>query len=231
MHTQCCSLCYSQARLWSPECALKAAEHLVRAFSSVSAHSKAFLSYTDDDSEVSANREGRMSSQTSWTDAKARGKKLEKKPLSEILFSEVKEDFCSLWSGSQKIGLMEKPPRKRFFHSSPASICLCTVEFSWVHRHEDTNFIHTQSNKQGFFLQNYPFVILQETLLSIQVSWTGQLTVQSSSCHRIQSPWATTCSQQHGKHRYRPCMRMNCSPSSGIAVPSARSSFTPMISF
>lgn len=50
MHAQCCFLWYSQTRLWSSQCALKAADHLVRAFSSVSAHSKAFLSYTNYDS-------------------------------------------------------------------------------------------------------------------------------------------------------------------------------------
>lgn len=200
-HAQCCFLWYSQTHLWSPQCALKATDHLVRTFSSVSAHSKAFLSYRNKDSEVLNNREGRMSSQASWTDAKARGKKLEKKLVSGILFSEVKGDFCSLWSGSQKFELKEKNPRKKFFHSSPPSTCLFTVESSWVHRQEDTNFIYTQSNKQSFY-KIPPFVIHQEALCSIPVSWIGQQTTQSSSCHRIQSPWATTCSQQHSKHRY-----------------------------
>lgn len=179
---------------------------LGQGFISVSAHSKAFLSYTNDDSEILTNRESRISSQASWTDAKAKGKKLENKPLSGILFSEVKEEFCSLWSGSQKIELKEKSPKKKFFCSSPASICLHIVESSWVHRHEDTNFIYTQSNKQGF-CRIPPFVIHQEPLLSIPVSWIGQQTVQSSSCHRIQSPWATTCSQQHSKHRYSGCCK------------------------
>lgn len=114
MHTQCCSLCYSQALLWTPQCALKAADHLVRAFSSVSAHSKALLSYTDDDSEVSANREGRMHSKASWTDAKTRGKKLENKPLSGILFSEVKEDFCSPVQSLKRLDLWKNPQERGF---------------------------------------------------------------------------------------------------------------------
>lgn len=141
------SLVFSNMPLKS--CALKAADHLIRAFSSVPAHSKAFQSYTNYDNGVLTNREGKMNSQASWRDAKARGKKLEKKTLSGILFSKVKEDFCSLWSGSQKTGLKEKPLSKRFCHSSPATICLCTVESSWAHRHEDTNFLsaHSQISK------------------------------------------------------------------------------------
>lgn len=140
--------------LWNPQWALKATDHLLRAFNSELAHSKALLPCTSDDSVPLIQGEGRISSEASWTDAKTRRKKLEKKLLSGILHSEVRQNFCSLWLGSQRIRTKEKPQRKMFFHSSPGSTYFCTVESHWVQSQlqmdEGTNLIYTQPNKQGF---------------------------------------------------------------------------------
>lgn len=177
MHAQCCFLWYSQTRLWSPQCALKAADHLVRAFSSVSAHSKAFLSYTNYDS-CGLNSQRRQNEFT--------GKLNRCKGQKEKAGKETTKWNLILWSQGRfllslirvsKDWIKEKPPRKRFFHFSPASICLCTVESSWVHRHEDTNFIYTQSNKQSFCKIPLCLSFIKRHLFSISISWTGQQTV------------------------------------------------------
>lgn len=150
------------------------------------------MSYTNDDSEVLTNREGRLSSQQAEQMQRPEGKSWKKTHYVRS-YSLKSRKISALSDQGLKRSDSKKNSQGRGFSIPPLQVLVSaqySLEFTGMRTL--TVSTHSQISKAS---AKFPHLSLIKTLFSTLVSWTGQLTVQSSSCHRVQSPWATTCFQ------------------------------------